>query len=472
MSYRNPQQFIDTQTGQHYRNLIKNVTQTGDDIAKRIIARNKEVAERNNKIIDDANKKEQAILQQFGNVTAGNPAFNYGEGFAKYIDEYSDLNIAVNTGTSQNPQAARQRMAEIESLPAMARQGLEGLVEMTDNFIEKANKKGEMGGLDLAGMSSEDLKSFLIFADQLKGGRSFEVIEENGKLVPAYNLGDRLWTYTQIENYLNSKVSGGAFNVIPDETESFTKAAKLAMVTDPQNPENKIVNSKYYLDEVEGEPDKNGNRVFYKPLDINALKTEPIGQTLEADGDSMTDADKISFWNNVLSINDNWAYGEPLSADQKTKFKDAYVEYGLRNYLPQQSDVRIVEPPEVKEPTKTEVEYQKKLEDLDARISVDDIITLEDVVRLAERLGVKNIQEFQESEESDELGSIELGSGKLRITKSMNPFQKKKILLQAMGIKESDARDLTKPEDKTRVPVGQRTTYTASQTSRFDKYKE
>ena len=233
MSYRNPQQFIDTQTGQHYRNLIKSVTKTGDDLAKRIVARNAEVAERNNKIISDADKKEQAILQQFGNVTAGNPTFNYGEGFARYIDEYSDLNIAVNTGTSQNPQAARQRMAQIESLPAMARQGLEGLIEMTDNFIEKANNRGQMGGLDLAGIETEDLKSFLILADQLKGSRSFEVVEENGKLVPAYNLGDRMWTYTQIENYLNNDIAGGAFNVIPDETESFTKAAELTMKAPP-----------------------------------------------------------------------------------------------------------------------------------------------------------------------------------------------------------------------------------------------
>jgi len=189
MSYRNPQQFIDTQTGQHYRNLIKNVTKTSDDLAKRIVARNAEVAERNNKIISDADKKEQAILQQFGNVTAGNPTFNYGEGFARYIDEYSDLNIAVNTGTSQNPQAARQRMAEIENLPTTARQGLEGLIEMTDNFIEKANNRGRMGGLDLAGIETEDLKSFLILADQLKGNRSFEVVEENGKLVPVTECG-------------------------------------------------------------------------------------------------------------------------------------------------------------------------------------------------------------------------------------------------------------------------------------------
>ena len=373
MSYRNPKQFIDTQTGQHYRNLIKSVTKTGDDLAKRIVARNAEVAERNNKIISDADKKEQAILQQFGNVTAGNPAFNYGEGFARYIDEYSDLNIAVNTGTSQNPQAARQRMAQIESLPAMARQGLEGLVEMTDNFIEKANNRGRMGGLDLAGIKTEDLKSFLILADQLKGNRSFGVVEENGKLAPAYNLGDRLWTYTQIENYLNSKVSGGAFNVIPDETKSFTKAAELAMIPDPQNPENKIVNSKYYKKEVEGEPDKNGNRVFYKPLNIDALKNESIGQTLRADGSSMTDADKISFWNNVLSTKDNpvqWAYGEPLSSTQLKDFEEAYIEYGLKNYLPQQSDVRIVEPPkpeEVEAPKTSELKLEAFEELIDTK---------------------------------------------------------------------------------------------------------
>jgi hypothetical protein len=372
MSYRNPKQFIDTQTGQHYRNLIKSVTKTGDDLAKRIVARNAEVAERNNKIISDADKKEQAILQQFGNVTAGNPAFNYGEGFARYIDEYSDLNIAVNTGTSQNPQAARQRMAEIESLPVMARQGLEGLIEMTDNFIEKANNRGRMGGLDLPGVETEDLKSFLILADQLKGSRSFEVVEENGKLVPAYSLGDRMWTYTQIENYLNNDIAGGAFNVIPDETESFTKAAELAMIPDPQNPENKILDPKYYEneDEVEGKPDSKGNRVFYRPLDINALKKAPIGQMLKADGSSMTNADKISFWNNILSTEDNWAYGEPLSSTQLKDFEEAYIEYGLRNYLRQENDARIVEPPkpeEVEAPKTSELKLEAFEELIDTK---------------------------------------------------------------------------------------------------------
>ena len=139
MSYRNPKQFIDTQSGQHYRNLIKSVVKTGDDLAKDIIRQNAEVAKRNNDIITKAEEKEQNILSSFGDVTAGNPAFDFGEGFEYYINQYSDLNIAVNTGTSQNPVAARKRMAEIEQLPVMAKEGLAGLIEMTDDLIEKVN---------------------------------------------------------------------------------------------------------------------------------------------------------------------------------------------------------------------------------------------------------------------------------------------------------------------------------------------
>ena len=137
MSYRNPKQFIDTQSGQHYMNLIKTISKAGSDYTKTVVARNKEIAERNNKIISDANEKEQAILNEYGNVTAGNPSFDYGEGFNKYIDAYSDLSISVETGTSENPSAAKKRMAEIMNLPTMAKEGLQGLLDMAEDFGER-----------------------------------------------------------------------------------------------------------------------------------------------------------------------------------------------------------------------------------------------------------------------------------------------------------------------------------------------
>jgi hypothetical protein len=364
MSYRNPQQFIDTQSGQHYRNLIKSVVKTGDDLAKDIIKQNAEVAKRNNDIITGAEKREQQILSRFGNVTAGNPSFNFGEGFEYYINQYSDLNIAVDTGKSENPVAARRRMAEIEQLPVMAKDGLAGLIEMTEGLIESADKRGQMGGLDLAsivsdGENTSDLEALLIMADQLRGARSFNIVEENGKLVPAYVLGNRQYTYTQIQNYLAGPESGGVFNSIPDETKSYTEAAKLAMVPDPNDPQKQILNPKYYENQpVQTRVDDKGNTIQFKQINTEMLKGEPIGQTLRADAASLSNTDKISFYNNILATDRQFEYGKLLNKEEEEKFIEAYIDYGLNNYVQQQHQVGFIKAPE--EPTVTEKKEEAK----------------------------------------------------------------------------------------------------------------
>ena len=471
MSYRNPKQFIDTQSGQHYRNLINSVVKTGDDLAKNIIKQNAEVAKRNNDIITNAEKKEEQILGRFGNVTAGNPSFNFGEGFEYYINQYSDLNIAVDTGKSENPVAARRRMAEIEQLPVMAKDGLAGLIEMTEDLIEKADKRGQMGGLDLASMQvrdengnvsttkvpnlltgemedgTTDLEALLIMADQLKGARSFNVIEENGKLVPAYTLGNRQYTYTQIQNYLAGPESGGLFNSIPDETTSYTEAAKLAMVPDPNDPQKQILNPKYYENQpVQTRVDDKGNTIQFKQINTEMLKSEPIGQTLRADAASLSNTDKISFYNNILATDRQFEYGKLLNKEEEEMFIEAYVNYGLNNYVQQQHQVGFIKAPE--EPTKTEVEYQEKLENLEERIQASDLFTLEETIALARGLGIKQLDEVFESDDEDaKLDTIKVGGRE--ITKDMTPAQKKKIILMALGIKEKDAEDISKKKENT-----------------------
>ena len=471
MSYRNPKQFIDTQSGQHYINLINSVVKTGDDIAKDIIKQNAEVAKRNNDIITKAEEKEEQILGRFGNVTAGNPSFNFGEGFEYYINQYSDLNIAVDTGKSENPVAARRRMAEIEQLPIMAKDGLAGLIEMTEDLIEKADKRGQMGGLDLASMQirdengnvsttkvpnlltgemedgTTDLEALLIMADQLKGARSFNVIEENGKLVPAYTLGNRQYTYTQIQNYLAGPESGGLFNSIPDETKSYTEAAKLAMVPDPNDPQKQILNPKYYENQpVQTRVDDKGNTIQFKQINTEMLKSEPIGQTLRADAASLSNTDKISFYNNILATDRQFEYGKLLNKEEEQIFIEAYVDYGLNNYVQQQHQVGFIKAPE--EPTKTEVEYQEKLENLEERIQASDLFTLEETIALARGLGIKQLDEVFESDDEDaKLDTIKVGGRE--ITKDMTPAQKKKIILMALGIKEKDAEDISQKKENT-----------------------
>jgi len=454
MSYRNPKQFVDTQSGQHYRNLINSVVKTGDELAKDIIRQNAEVAKRNNDIITKAEEKEEQILGRFGNVTAGNPSFNFGEGFEYYINQYSDLNIAVDTGKSENPVAARRRMAEIEQLPVMAKDGLAGLIEMTEDLIEKADRRGQMGGLDLSSMvdpkeGTSDLEALLIMADQLRGNRSFDIVEENGKLVPAYTLGDRKMTYTQIQNYLAGPESGGLFNSIPDETTSYTEAAKLAMVPDPNDPQKQILNPKYYENQpIQTRLDDKGNTIQFQQVNINMLKnpSEPIYQTLKADAASLSNTDKISFYNNILATENQFQYGKLLNKEEEEMFIEAYVDYGLNNYVQQQHQVGFIKAPE--QPTKTEVEYQEKLENLEERIQASDLFTLEETIALARSLGIKQLDEVFESDDEDaKLDTIKVGGRE--ITKDMTPAQKKKIILMGLGIKEEDAENISQKKENT-----------------------
>jgi hypothetical protein len=339
-------------------------------------------------------------------------------------------------------------MAEIEQLPVMAKDGLAGLIEMTEDLIEKADKRGQMGGLDLAsivsdGENTSDLEALLIMADQLRGARSFNIVEENGKLVPAYVLGNRQYTYTQIQNYLAGPESGGVFNSIPDETKSYTEAAKLAMVPDPNDPQKQILNPKYYENQpVQTRVDDKGNTIQFKQINTEMLKGEPIGQTLRADAASLSNTDKISFYNNILATDRQFEYGKLLNKEEEQMFIDAYVDYGLNNYVQQQHQVGFIKAPE--EPTKTEVEYQEKLENLEERIQASDLFSLEETIKLARGLGIKQLDEVFESEdEGAKLDTIKVGGRE--ITKDMTPAQKKKIILMGLGIKEEENTQFDSP---------------------------
>ena len=101
---------------------------------------------------------------------------------------------------------------------------------------------------------------------------------------------------------------------------------------------------------------------------------------------------------------------------------------------------RKQKPEDERKPTEGEIrraDYQSKLKDLDERIDVADLTDLESTLRIARDLGIKGLDEYGTD---DELESIKVGG--LEIYPYMDPAQKKKILLQAMGIKDTDANDI------------------------------
>jgi hypothetical protein len=133
------------------------------------------------------------------------------------------------------------------------------------------------------------------------------------------------------------------------------------------------------------------------------------------------------------------------------RYKEEFPEYEEQNPLiagesqiyytkTKEERRRKQKPEDERKPTEGEIrraDYKDKLKDLDERIDVADLTDLQSTLRIARGLGIKGLDEYGTD---DELENIEVGG--LEIYPYMDPAQKKKILLQAMGIKDTDANKI------------------------------
>ena len=170
---------------------------------------------------------------------------------------------------------------------------------------------------------------------------------------------------------------------------------------------------------------------------------------------SMSQPDKVSFIRKSLEHNDlirmfgnkqvEMREAEPEDvARYREEFPDdeTPLEEGQMIYYTKTKEERRrkQKPEEERKPTEGEIrraDYQDKLKDLDERIDVADLTDLQSTLKIARDLGIKGLDEYGTD---DELESIEVGG--LEIYPYMDPAQKKKILLQAMGIKDTDANKI------------------------------
>ena len=97
MSYRNPQQFIDRQSGQAYVDLIKTTIGIGEDMAKRARDKAKANELKNNRLIKDREKSILKLRTEFYKNAGSN--FNPGDWEPK-IQEYDTIQQKIDNGTA------------------------------------------------------------------------------------------------------------------------------------------------------------------------------------------------------------------------------------------------------------------------------------------------------------------------------------------------------------------------------------
>jgi len=366
MSYRNPQQFIDKQSGQAYVDFIKTTIGIGEDMAKRARDKAKANELKNNRLIKEREKNILKLRTEFYKNAGSN--FNPGDWEPK-IQEYDTIQQKIDNGTA-TPED-KQKQAEILAMPSTGKTLGENLYSSAESIDNSINNAGQPGGLDLKGTDPEALKNSQIFLGKITGNKAgLDFVDGD----VAVKIGEQHYTQSGINKFLENQLGAEIFGrIIPDETSNFESARDFSLMPnpdDPTDPDRRVINPAYLTD-IQKREEKNGDITYYRAPNKQLLRQEgnPVGAELRANAASlleMPDNSAVSMWNNTLDNKGvDWDYDEILTDDQKKQFIEAYVDYGLGpKYFTQETIERIEKAPKPEKPTATERKEAKSAKEI------------------------------------------------------------------------------------------------------------
>lgn len=345
MSYRNPQQNVDTQSGQAFANLQRTIAGTFGGIVQQELATQKELAK---KQADLAKKRERELKEykiQEANVALGlkkveidNPALNIGESFGPLVDKYSDIMTQINSGSITDPKEVarlRSEAADILTLPQRVGNMLEGLSIVDQNIEATQDRMGKMGGLDPS-TPGDMYENMQVLMNKRPGKRETNIEYKNGKYVTNIVItpeGGEPTSYTedQIRKYASGESEG--VRIIPDETKDMENLKDTHIYK-------KVNNKTVIKEEAFGElttreiKNKKGEVSIqtYRPLKRNSLlsKAKPV---IDANVKAMSINEQVAFMNNIVSPGEKKYTPENIGTEDSQKaLKDGYGKHWLDNF--------------------------------------------------------------------------------------------------------------------------------------------
>lgn len=169
-AYENPQQIIDTQSGDAWVNAINtisNATMKASSDVNEYLAEKKQKNEAiEGKIAEDKSKLEDYIYGLQGDKKAGGA--DYATMYKPALDEYSKLNLGILKKTSTDPAGDREKMSKIKGSIYSLRGLIEGTIETNEKIIEASDKQGA-GSIDLVTSDPKALAAHNIMNKRLPG---------------------------------------------------------------------------------------------------------------------------------------------------------------------------------------------------------------------------------------------------------------------------------------------------------------
>ena len=369
MSYRNPQQVVDTQSGQAFADLQKTISGTFAGVASAYkkeqdteAARLKKIAEENKKAAQYYQRKEDQVTESLAKLSAKNPALNIGDEFTGIVDRYSDIMSMIQNGTITDPKEIaklRSEAAGILAIPDQIRTSIESFSASSIDLQKILEQKGKMGGYDLYSNPTL-LKDLQIFLDQRPGERKININNDNGTYSSSIDItGEDGKTTKYPLSVLESFLSGGTdmINSIPDETTHLNNLSNAYVYDVDESTGKKSLRNTVLMGE-DTEFNEKGEKVTFRKVNKEALKNS-IKADVKSNIDAMkTTNAKVAFFNNILAdknvrneFTGKIATIENVNTDE---FQDEFVKKYTDYFLARQPDRLVVRTEKVKTPTTKE----------------------------------------------------------------------------------------------------------------------
>jgi hypothetical protein len=343
MSYRNPQQVVDTQSGKAFTDLQRTISGVFTGVADTYKKEQDEQAKKQQELAD-ARKKQQAgyelqearVYQGLAKANWSNKALDIKGVLGPLVNSYSDIMDQINSGAVTDPKTIasyRAQAADILTMPGRIGNIIEGMEIVSENIKDTVERMGSLGGMDPGspGTMYEDMH---VFMNQSPGQRLLSVKpDESGSLQGYITIKRNGKTTEYSEKQINAFISGksNGISIIPDETsdmEGLTKS--FVTMTDPLNANKTIYQDSAFLPPV---TERRGDKmVTYKPVNRDLLINQ-AGPIISANLKAMSLDEKVAFGNNIASPSNRIFTLENVNTeDSKKILKDGYANYWLEKF--------------------------------------------------------------------------------------------------------------------------------------------
>ena len=352
-AYSNPEAYIDTQSGQHYRNLQETITNATIGTLNTIAAKAEENKKKVEALQAKVGEEESILYKNLSSVQQTNPTVNFEELYRPAIKKYAELRTRVLNGTSTDPSADREEAAKIYASVTTVKDSLVDLG--SEGFLDKYAKMDAPEGYSSKFSDANTMKSMLIFSNKLPGKKVGRFADgDYSKFVwDIYDNEGNLIQTMSAEQLKKASSGQGLLKTVPNAADAVdnTKLAaqnifdakdnKLLGTVKPEyldtaNIIEKKVGADTVLETAQGRKTIGNYQPSYKVNKELISADQNFNAVTSAKADGMINSsdsgiEAIMFYNTHIAKDDKDLFDpeKPLTPEDKIKFKEAYKKFVL-----------------------------------------------------------------------------------------------------------------------------------------------